>query len=158
MSNHWEGIKLGVTVVGFGACLVVSAGACMAVGVIGATISYGGDAMKTGKMDWAGYGKSLAWTVGGGAVAGVAARGMGAANWKGAFTGNAIERATVKIPAYRTKLGVGSGVGGGVKGWATQSAKVVDPGRTALNIGINSQLSLGLCGAGSASFATGHGC
>ncbi|WP_405526879.1 RHS repeat-associated core domain-containing protein [Streptomyces canus] len=158
VGDHWEDIKLGITVVGFGACLVVSAGACVIIGVAGATASYAGDAFKTGTMDWAGYGKTLAWTVGGGVVAGGAARAMGAGSWRGAFTGNAIERATVKVPAYRTKLGYGAGVGGGRKGVVTYSASVVDTGRTALNVGVNSQLSWGFCGAGNASALSGRGC
>ncbi|WP_415951697.1 hypothetical protein [Streptomyces sp. KLOTTS4A1] len=147
-----------MTIVGFGACLVVSAGMCTVVGVAAATAAYAGDYLKTGEMDWAGYGKTLAWTVGGGLVAVSAARAMGAGNWRSAFTGNAIERVTVKVPAYRTKMGYGTGVGGGRKGMVTQSVNVVDRSRTALNVGVNSQLSWGFCGAGNASAFAGRGC
>lgn len=105
-----------------------------------------------------GYLKSLAWTVGGGVVAGGAARAMGAGSWRLAFTGNAIERASVKVPFYRTKLGLGTSMGGGQKGWVTQEADVVDWSGTALNMGVNSQLSWGFCGAGNASALIGRGC
>ncbi|MFJ3934348.1 RHS repeat-associated core domain-containing protein [Streptomyces sp. NPDC090029] len=155
----WDGWKNRVLpAVGFGACLVVSAGACIVVGVVSATVTYGVDWARTGNFDGGGYVRTLAWTVGGGLVAGGAARAMGASGWRNAFTGNAVERATVRVPAYRTKMGHGTGPGGGRKGWATQSANVVDPSRTMLNVGVNSQLSWGFCGAGGASALVGRGC
>ncbi|WP_405984781.1 hypothetical protein [Streptomyces sp. NBC_00872] len=106
--------------VGFGACLVVSAGMCVVAGVTAATVAYGGDRLRTGEFDGAGYAKTLAWTAGGGLVAGGAARAMGAVGWRGAFWGNAIARAKVRVPTHRTKLGYGTGPGGGRKGFATQ--------------------------------------
>ncbi|WJV45584.1 RHS repeat-associated core domain-containing protein [Streptomyces flavofungini] len=155
----WDGWKNRVLpAADFTTCLMVSAGTCTLVGLAGASITYGGDWAITGKFDGGGYARTLAWTVGGGAVAGGAARAMGASSWRQAFTGNAVERATVRVPAYRTKLGYGTGPGGGRKGWATQPVGVVDRSRTILNMGVNSQLSWGFCGAGAASAAAGRGC
>ncbi|MER7969130.1 RHS repeat-associated core domain-containing protein [Streptomyces sp. NPDC096080] len=150
IGEHWEGVKLVITVVGFGACLIASAGVCVAAGVAAATVSYSGDYWKTGDFDADGYAKTLAWTVGGGIVAGGAARLMGTP-WRQAYTANAVARANISVPLYRTKMGYGIGVGGGRKAWQFGSAEVFHPGQTALNIGVNSQLSWGFCGAGVAS-------
>ncbi|PCG81896.1 hypothetical protein CIB93_33005 [Streptomyces sp. WZ.A104] len=54
VSDNWEEIKLGITIGGFVACLVVSAGLCTVVGVVGASIAYGGDSLKTGQFDTGG--------------------------------------------------------------------------------------------------------
>ncbi|MFJ6935479.1 RHS repeat-associated core domain-containing protein [Streptomyces sp. NPDC101132] len=144
ISDNWDEIKLGLTIGGFAACVVVSAGLCTGIGVIAATIMYYGDRKKTGEpFDWGAYGKTLAWTVAGGAVAGGVARALGTP-WTGAFTANAVERATVRVPLYRTKMGYGSGPGGGRRGWVSQPVKMVDPSRSAVNMGINAQLALGI--------------
>lgn len=128
------------------------------VGVAAATISYGGDYARTGNMDWGGYGKSLAWTVGGGLVAGGLAKAMGA-TWRDAALGNAFERAEVEVPLYRTKLGPGAGVGGGRRGYVTQTTTILDKGRTALNVAVNAQVGWGVCGEGAASALHGRlGC
>ncbi|MFG2471176.1 RHS repeat-associated core domain-containing protein [Streptomyces canus] len=155
----WDGWKNRVLpALSFGACLVVSAGACIVVGVAAATVAYGGDWARTGKMDWGGYGKTLAWTVGGGLVAGGLAKGMGAGTWREAFAGNAFERAEVEVPLYRTKLGAGTGVGGGRKGYVTETATMLDKSRTAVNIAVNAQVGWTMCGEGAASVLAGHGC
>ncbi|WP_308288877.1 RHS repeat domain-containing protein [Streptomyces humicola] len=159
--DNWKNIIIPAGA--FAACLFVSAGACIVVGVVASTVQYGGDWVKTGKFDTGGYLQSLGWTVGGGLAAGGVARamgmdGIGAADWNEAFRGNAATRAEVEVPLYRTKMGYDTGVGGGRKGWATQTVRVVDPGRTALNIGVNAQLSWLFCGAGNASALNGRGC
>ena len=154
----WDGWKNRVLpTVGFGTCLFVSAGTCVLAGAAGAVAVYGGDYLRTGEWDGEGFAKTLTWTVAGGAVAGGVARAMGA-SWRTAYTGNAFARSTVNNPLYRTKMGYGTGPGGGRKGWVTQPAEVVHPGRTALNMGVNSQLSWGFCGAGSGSALAGSGC
>lgn len=61
----WDEIKTGIAVVKFGACLVVSAGSCVIVGIAGAPVAYGGDWAITGEFDRADYLRSIAWTVGG---------------------------------------------------------------------------------------------
>lgn len=149
ISNNWEGIKLGITVVGFGACLIASAGTCVLLGAA-AAVSYGGDAYKTGHFDGDGFARSRAWAVGGGLAAGGAARLMGTP-WSKAFTSNAVGRATINVPLYRTKVGCGAGVGGGRKAWVNGSVELHHPGIATLNMGVNSQLSWGFCGAGVAS-------
>lgn len=128
----------------------------MAVGIVGASVTYGVDWHRTGKMDWSGYGETLAWTVGGGMVAGGLTKFIGGAPTWGAafFKENAISK--VRVPAYRTKMGYGTGPGGGRKGWVGK--EIVDIPGTAVNVGINSQLSYGFCGAGSASALYGRSC
>ena len=156
----WDGWKNrvlpGVT---FAACIVASAGLCVGIGVAAATISYGVDWARTGEFDGTGYAKSLLWTAAGGLVGGGLAKGMGAGTWKEAFLGDAFERAEVEVPLYRTKAGLGTGVGGGRKGYVTETAKVLDSGRTALNMGVNAQVGWGVCGEGADSALHGHvGC
>ncbi|MFB7917372.1 RHS repeat domain-containing protein [Streptomyces sp. NPDC056061] len=128
----WDGWKNRVLpAVGFGACLVVSAGACtvLGVGIVGATFL--GDGLTTGSWNYAAAGKSLAWTVGGGVVA----RGL-AGSWRGsAFVSrtrvkSVYQAENVTIYGYR---------------------KTVDWGATYANVSLNAGLSGTFCGAGAAS-------
>ena len=68
MRDGWKNRVL--PAVGFGACLVVSAGLCVGAGVAIATVDLVGDRAETGKWDMKSYGKSLAWTAAGGLVGG----------------------------------------------------------------------------------------
>ncbi|MFJ9628115.1 hypothetical protein ACIRU8_10530 [Streptomyces sp. NPDC101175] len=61
------------------------------------------------------------------------------------FTGDAFERAEVEVPLYRTKLGAGTGVGGGRKGYVTEKAAMLDKSGTAVNVGVNAQVGWTMC-------------
>ncbi|WP_158812277.1 RHS repeat domain-containing protein [Streptomyces fulvoviolaceus] len=156
----WDGWKNRVLpAVSFGACIVASAGLCVGIGVGIAAISYGGDWYRTGEFDGTGFAKSLLWTAAGGLVGGGLAKGLGAATWREAFLGNAFERAEVEVPLYRTKMGLGTGVGGGRRGYVTETARILDKGRSALNMAVNGQVGWGVCGEGADSALHGHvGC
>ncbi|MFF9347723.1 RHS repeat-associated core domain-containing protein [Streptomyces sp. NPDC014734] len=128
----WDGWKNRVLpAVGFGACLIVSAGACtvLGVGIVGATFL--GDGLTTGSWNYAAAAKSLTWTIGGG----VAARMIGG-SWRGsAFVSrNRVQTVhqaeNVTIYGYR---------------------KTLDVGATYANISINAGLGGSFCGAGAAS-------
>ncbi len=155
----WDGWKNRVLpAVGFGACLVVSAGLCVGAGVAIATVDLVGDRAETGKWAMKSYGKSLAWTAAGGLVGGSIAR-LGAKSWGEAFTGDVFGTAEVEVPLYRTKMGLGTGVGGGRKGWVTAPGEVPHRGSTLLNLAVNAQVGWGICGEGADSALHGHlGC
>lgn len=75
----WGGWKNRVIpAAGFGACLVVSAGLCTGIGVVGVTATFFGDGITTGSWNVGAAGKSLAWTLAGGSVARMVAGG-----WRG---------------------------------------------------------------------------
>ncbi|WKV76280.1 RHS repeat-associated core domain-containing protein [Streptomyces sp. PCS3-D2] len=163
----WEGWKNRVLpTLAFGACLVATVGGCMVAGAAVAFATFGGDYMVTGEANWSGLGKSLLWTAAGGAVAG----GIGRAttgSWQAAFGNKALQYETVPLSRtvgapYKTKVPGLKGPGGGRKVWVSDTsgtyAKVLDRSATLLNAGMNAHLSLGFCGAGSASIASGRGC
>jgi RHS repeat-associated protein len=143
VSDHWEEIKLGLTVATFVACVVVSVGACIAVGAAVATAKFVGDGVKTGTWDYRAYSKDLAWTaVGGGAAAAFGRAFGGAKTWREAYRTNAISKTEVM-----TKVAPATGMKHAVMRPQTR----VDVGTTYGNMRVNAGFNVGFCGAGSAS-------
>ncbi|WP_308251075.1 RHS repeat-associated core domain-containing protein [Streptomyces anulatus] len=142
-SDNWDGIKTGLTVVAFGACIVASAGACIAVGAAVATAKFLGDGKKTGNYDLRAYSKDLAWTaVGGGSAAAFGRAFGGAKNWRQAYWGSpwAKHTAMTKIrPATSTRPAV------------MRPTSRIDKGATYGNMSVNAGFNAGFCGANTAS-------
>ncbi|MGX1950488.1 hypothetical protein ACWIGY_09335 [Streptomyces anulatus] len=142
-SDNWDGIKTGLTVVAFGACIVASAGACIAVGAAVATAKFLGDGKKTGNYDLRAYSKDLAWTaVGGGSAAAFGRAFGGAKNWRQAYGGSpwAKHTAMTKVrPATSTKPAV------------MRPTSRIDKGATYGNMSVNAGFNAGFCGANTAS-------
>jgi hypothetical protein len=51
----------------------------------------------------------------------------------------------------------GGGVGGGRKGYVTETVTMLDKSGTALNMAVNAQVGWTMCGEGAASVLAGHG-
>lgn len=128
----WDGWKNRVLpAVGFGGCLVLSAGWCtvLGAGIVGATLV--GDGVTTGSWNYARAGKGLAWTLAGGYVAKRISGGWrGSAVWTRMRVETVYRAKNVTIYGYR---------------------KVIDWGATYANISINTAISGTFCGAGAAS-------
>ncbi|MER7515953.1 RHS repeat-associated core domain-containing protein [Streptomyces sp. NPDC126499] len=151
----WDGWKNRVLpVVGFGICVIASAGACIAAGAVIAVGKFGVDYALTGEADVAALGKDLAWTaVGGGVAAGVGRSVGGAATWAEAYGANAISR----VPqAIKTKVPGVRGVGGSPKSWTTVNNPkgAIDWGATYGNMGLNAAFNTAFCGASNASLGS----
>ncbi|MEU9858922.1 RHS repeat-associated core domain-containing protein [Streptomyces sp. NPDC047974] len=128
----WDGWKNRVLpAVGFGACVVVSAGMCTVAGVAVVGTTFIGDGVTTGSWQWATAGKSLGWTLAGGAVA----RGI-AGSWR---TSAVVTRTRVKTVYQAENVTI--------YGYR----KTVELGATSANMGLNAGLSMSFCGVGSAS-------
>ncbi|WP_233221495.1 RHS repeat-associated core domain-containing protein [Streptomyces carminius] len=128
----WEGWKNRVLPgVGFGVCLVASAGVCTVAGAAVVATTFFGDGLTTGSWNWSASGKSLAWTLGGGYVAKTLVGG-----WRGA----AIVRRTRVKTVYQADNVT-------IYGYR----KVVDVGATYANVSLNTGLSMTFCGVGAAS-------
>ncbi|WP_353940128.1 RHS repeat-associated core domain-containing protein [Streptomyces sp. HUAS MG91] len=157
VGDHWDDIKTYSTLVGFGVCIVASAGTCIVVGAGIATAKFLGDGVGYGNWDVAAYSKDLAWTaVGGGSGAVYGRLAGGAKSWGAAYRGNAIAR----VPrAYRTKVPGVRGVGGGAKSWVTADNPkgAIDWGTTYGNMSINAGFNTGFCGSGNASLGAYRG-
>ncbi|MEU3946809.1 hypothetical protein [Streptomyces sp. NPDC029526] len=128
----WDGWKNRVLPgAAFAACLVVSAGLCTVAGVAVVGATFVGDGLTTGSWNYAAAGKSLAWTLAGGA----AARAI-APSWRGsAFkrrkrVKTVSEMENVTIYGYR---------------------KTIDWGATQANVSLNVANLGTFCGAGAAS-------
>jgi hypothetical protein len=93
IDDNWNGIKTGLTVVGFGACVIASAGACLAVSVGIASVKFIGDGALEGEWDVRAYAKDVAWSAVSAAGAATFARAFGgAATWREAYGANAFVR------------------------------------------------------------------
>lgn len=95
-----------------------------------------GDGVTTGSWNFAAAGKSLAWTLAGGAVAGGLAAKLGGVSFREGLKMGAIAK-------YNRIEYVGKATYG--------YRKVVDYAGTADNVSINAGLSMTFCGAGSGS-------
>ncbi|WP_326693740.1 RHS repeat domain-containing protein [Streptomyces sp. NBC_01766] len=151
VGNHWDDIKNYSAIVGFGVCIVASAGTCIAVGAGIAAAKFLGDGIGTGNWDVAALSKDLAWTaVGGGSAAVYGRLAGGARSWGAAYRGNAIAR----LPrAYRTKVPGTRGVGGGSRSWTSTDSPggAIDWGTTYGNMSVNAISNTVFCGSGNAS-------
>lgn len=156
-SDHWDEIQTGLTIVGFGACIVLSAGACIAVGAGIAVAKFGVNYGMTGEADLAGLGKDLAWATVGGGSAGAFGRAVGgASSWGKAYGASPISR----IPtAVRTKVPGVRGVGGGKRSWTTvpNPKGAVNRGETYGNMSVNAGFNVGFCSAGNLSLGAQFG-
>ncbi|MGW6294635.1 hypothetical protein [Streptomyces sp. NPDC055058] len=141
----WDGWKNRVIpAVGFGACVVVSVGACIGVEAAAATAVLIGDRATTGDWDFKTWGKSLTW----GAFGGFAA--FKFARWGGnttiqALRNSATARNSVRVRPTTTTSGAI---------WTDGS---VNWAATRANMGINSGFNFGFCGAGSQSVGSVFG-
>ncbi|MER8073796.1 hypothetical protein ABTZ59_36870 [Streptomyces sp. NPDC094034] len=151
VGNHWENIKTHSGIVGFGVCVVASAGTCIAVGAGIAAAKFLGDGVGYGEWNGRALAKDLAWVaVGGGAAATYGRVFGGQASWSAAHSAGAI----AKIPrVYRTKVPGVRGVGGGRKSSVTAEnpGGAIDWGTTYGNMGTNAGLNTAFCSSGSAS-------
>ncbi|WP_206432804.1 hypothetical protein, partial [Streptomyces sp. ADI93-02] len=128
----WDGWKNRVLpAVGFGACLIVSAGLCTVAGVAIVGATFVGDVLTTGSWNYAAAGKSLAWMLAGGVVA----RGL-AGSWSSSAIVSRTRVQTVHQAQNVTIYGY---------------RKTVDMGATYANVSLNAGLSTTFCGAGAAS-------
>ncbi|WP_308342463.1 RHS repeat-associated core domain-containing protein [Streptomyces sp. MW-W600-10] len=146
VGDNWDGIKTGLTVVAFGACIIASAGACIAVGAIVATAKFAGDGLKTGNWDGRAYAKDLAWTAVGGGTAAAFGRAFGGAkNWREAYRGSPWARHTVMTkvrPSSSSKHAV------------VRPTSRIDKGATYGNLSVNAGFNAGFCGANTASIGS----
>ncbi|MFJ3969193.1 RHS repeat domain-containing protein [Streptomyces parvus] len=146
VSNNWDGIKTGLTVVAFGACIAASAGICIAVGAAVATTKFAGDGFKTGIWDGRAYAKDLAWTaVGGGSAAAFGRAFGGAKNWRQAYKESPWAKHTVM-----TKVRPATGM----KHAVVRPTKRLDKGTTYGNLSVNAAFNAGFCGANTASIGS----
>ncbi|WP_432058665.1 RHS repeat-associated core domain-containing protein [Streptomyces sp. bgisy022] len=128
----WDGWKNRVLPgAAFAACLVVSAGLCTVAGVAVVGATFVGDGLTTGSWNYAAAGKSLAWTLAGGA----AARGI-ARSWRGSAFESRIRVKTVSEMENVTIYGY---------------RKTIDWGATQANVSLNFANLGTFCGAGAAS-------
>ena len=128
----WEGWRNRVLPgAAFAACLLASAGMCTLAGVAVVGATFFGDGIKTGSWNYAAAGKSLAWTLAGGAVA----RGIGG-SWRDSAVVSRIRVKTVSEMENVTIYGY---------------RKAVDWGATQANISLNVANAGTFCGMGSAS-------
>ncbi|MFF0425913.1 RHS repeat domain-containing protein [Streptomyces sp. NPDC004520] len=128
----WDGWKNRVLpAVGFGACLVVSAGLCTVAGVVVVGATFVGDGLTTGSWEYGTAAKGLAWTLAGGAVA----RGL-AGSWRGSAIATRTRVQTVHQAENVTIYGY---------------RKTIDWGATYGNVSLNAGLATTFCGAGAAS-------
>ncbi|MFE6100440.1 RHS repeat-associated core domain-containing protein [Streptomyces laurentii] len=138
----WDGWKNRVLpTVGFGACLVVSAGLCAAGGVIIVGATFLGDGITTGSWNYAAAGRGLLWTAAGAGVA----RGL-AGSWGAWARQSAIQRGPfIRVDTtFPGKMTYGY-------------TNTVNWEMTQGNVALNAGMSFSFCGAGSASsmYATG---
>ncbi len=128
----WDGWKTRVLPgAAFAACLVATAGLCTAAGVVVVGATFVGDRVTTGSWNYAAAGKSLAWTLAGGAVA----RGL-AGSWRASAF---VSRTRVKTVSEMENVTV--------YGYR----KTTDWGATQANISLNLANAGTFCGAGAAS-------
>lgn len=141
----WDGWKNRVLpALGFGVCVVASAGICVGAGVAVASTVLIGDRVTTGKWQWGAWVKSMAWGVFGGFSAVKFARWGGAGKFESIW-GNAIERTSLRVrPATRTSGAIWKP--GPVNWRATRS-----------NMVVNSGFNFGYCGAGGLSVGAEFG-
>ncbi|WNF26844.1 RHS repeat-associated core domain-containing protein [Streptomyces sp. C11-1] len=146
VGDNWDGIKTGLTVVAFGACIVASAGACIMVGAAVATAKFAGDGFKTGNWDGRAYAKDLAWTaVGGGSAAAFGRAFGGAKTWREAYRASPWARHTVMTkvrPSSATKHAV------------VRPTSRIDKGATYGNLSVNAGFNAGFCGANTTSIGS----
>ncbi|MFE9255128.1 RHS repeat domain-containing protein [Streptomyces sp. NPDC006879] len=153
VSRNWDTIKTVSSIVGFGACLVMSAGLCMAVGAgialakfIG-EVALGGSSKEAGKA----LAKELAWVAVGGASAAAFGRAAGgSSSWRNAFFEKPIVRYS---KSYRTKVPGVKGPGGGRKSrvLVDDPQGAIDVRSTYANVTVNSVFNVAFCGSGNAS-------
>ncbi|MFI1151831.1 RHS repeat domain-containing protein [Streptomyces sp. NPDC020817] len=152
VGDHWDDIKVGLTIAGFAACLIATVGTCMVVGAAIAVTKFGGDWIATGKADPTALAKDLAWVAVGGGAAAAFGRATGAAQtWSQAYKTNAF----VREPSVRLVTPANS-----LKPAVMHQTTRVRWGDTTANMSVNAGFNTMFCGSGNASLGAigqGHG-